>query len=391
MNGNPESNDHHRDMDPDENSVCVLHLITRFLGGGAETTTENTIHALSEADEAYDIRLGFGREYDEARAANIESDGIETTMFRFLRHYNPTAAVVAVAEVARYLSHEDIDVVHTHSTEAGIVGRLAAALAGTPIVIHEIHGDPITADRNPVLNAMIYGLERVCATMTTRLVVKSERIRDCYLNRGIGRPDQYELIYHGVDIGQFRRATPATDIGSESGTTLLFVGRLQEGKGLFDLIDAFKTLAKQYAIELVIAGKGPLAEPLQTEIATRGLGESVRLLGYRTDVPAVMKAADVFVLPSYREGTPRVITEALSAGLPVVATDISGIPDQVDHGRSGYLVSPGDVRELRERIEGLLSPDRRKEMGVSAGRSVDRFDSESKSDEYTELYRELLS
>lgn len=378
-------------MDSDENSVRVLHLITRFLGGGAETTTENTIHALSEADESYDIRLGFGQEYNEARVASIEADDIETTAFRFIRHYNPIAAIVAVAEVARYLSREDIHVLHTHSTEAGIIGRLAARVAGTPVVIHEIHGDPITDDRNAALNAAIGWLERFCATMTTRLVVKSERIRDCYLDRGIGRPDQYELIYHGVEIERFRNATRASDGGDESMTTLLFVGRLEEGKGLFDLIDAFEPLAEQYSAELLIAGDGQLAEPLRNEIATRELEECVRLLGYRTDVPAVLKSSDVFVLPSYREGTPRVITEALSAGLPVVSTNIAGIPDQVDHGRSGYLVAPGDIRVLRERIETLLSaPDRRTEMSENASEDVQMFDIESKKDEYKELYRELV-
>jgi glycosyltransferase involved in cell wall biosynthesis len=379
-------------MDSDGNSVRVLHLITRFLGGGAETTTENTIHALSEANEAYDIRLGFGYEYDEARAANIESDGIETTAFRFIRHYNPIAAAVAVAEVARYLSREDIHVLHTHSTEAGIIGRLAARIAGTPIVIHEIHGDPIAGNRNKALNEAIGWLERFCATMTTCIVVKSERIRECYLDRGVGRASQYELIYHGVEIDAFRKATRATDVGNDSETTLLFVGRLNEGKGLFDLIDAFESLVEEYSVELLIAGKGPLAEPLRSEIATRGLDEHVRLLGYRTDIPAVMNSSDVFILPSYREGTPRAITEALSTGLPVISTDIAGIPDQVDHGRSGYLIQPGDIRELRERIATLLSDsDLRMAMGEHASGDVQMFDAESKRCEYRELYRALLN
>ena len=378
-------------MDSDDDGVRVLHLITRFLGGGAETTTENTIRALATADEPYDVRLGFGCEYDQARAAALEAAGIETVVFRSIQHYNPAAAIVAVAAVARYLAREDIHLLHTHSTEAGVIGRLAAALAGTPVVVHEIHGDPITDDRNWLLNTTIRWLERLCARLTTRLVVKSERIRGCYLDRGIGRPDQYDCIYHGVELDRFRDASRATDIETDAETTLLFVGRLEEGKGLFDLLDAFESLAGRHSVELLIVGEGPLAEPLREEIATRGL-EGVRLLGYRTDVPAVMQAADVFVLPSYREGTPRVITEALSAGLPVISTDIAGIPDQVEHGRTGYLVGPGDIGGLHERLATLVSaPEHRTEMAKRASQSVGAFDVESKGAEYRTLYRELLS
>src|SRR5699024_1915903 len=135
--------------------------------------------------------------------------------------------------------------------------------------------------RNPALNAAILRLERLCAPMTTRFVVKSERIRETYLERGIGRPDQYELIYHGIDIDRFENAAPAADIDAD-GTTVLFVGRLEEGKGLFDLLSAFETLSERYRVSLLIAGEGPLAEPLRDEIRANGLEERVHMLGYRT-------------------------------------------------------------------------------------------------------------
>jgi len=366
----------------------VLHLITRFLHGGAEQTTCNTLAALREADRNYDLRLGVGAAHDPDRLAAVEAAGVETVIFDSIRHYNPVTAVVAVGAVVRYLCTEDVDVVHTHSTEAGIIGRFAARLAGTPVVVHEIHGDPIAADRNPVLNAVLLRLERAAARCTTTLVVKSEHIRETYLARGIGRPEQYTVIYHGVEVAEFASATP-TDIGDVP--VVLFAGRLSEGKGLHDLLDAIARLRDGTTFEVRIAGDGPLAEDLAARVDREGLDDVVTLLGYRDDMPAQMAAADVFVLPSYREGTPRVITEALAAGTPVVSTRIAGIPEQVREGETGYLVDPGDVEALADRLGRLLADsDERATMGERAAASVEQFRADRATAAYRDLYASLV-
>lgn len=376
----------------------VLHLITRFLNGGAEQTTRHTIEALETAPEAYDLRLGTGADYDSDRLREIESLGADPVVFRSIRHYNPVGAALAVGTVARYLRKESVDILHTHSTEAGIIGRLAGALAGTPVVIHEIHGDPIAADRNDLLNAFLLAAERSTAPLTTRLVVKSERIRETFLERGIGRLEQYELIYHGVDVDPFVAAADtesrrASQDGGHSpdgdAVRALFVGRLAEGKGLFDLLDAIEPLDQ---VGLDIVGDGPLADDLAETVAERGLGDRVTLHGYRDDVPQLMSDAAFLVLPSYREGTPRVITEARAAKLPVVATDIAGIPEMVTDGESGYLIPPGDVAALRDRIRTLAAdPGLRTRMGEAARVGLERFDRETAAEAYRSLYRELSS
>lgn len=359
----------------------VLHLITRYLDGGAETTTQNTIDALIEAESPYDVRLGTGAEYDSKRLRELD---VEIAVFRSIRHYNPITAVIAVISVAWYLRREDIDVIHTHSTEAGIIGRLAGYLGNTPVVIHEIHGDPITADRNPVLNRVLLAIERHTAPLADRLIVKSKRIRDTFLKRGIGRQSQYELIYHGVDIERFHTETDELD---DSSVRLLFVGRLAKGKGLFDLLDSVERLE---GVQINIVGDGPLRETLANEVKQRGL-ESVTLLGYRENIPLFMAHSDVLVLPSYREGTPRVITEAMASGLPVVATDIAGIPEQVVEGETGFLVPPGDVEALTAALRRLVNnPQLRAELGNAARFRVDRFDVETAKAAYRDLYARLI-
>lgn len=366
----------------------VLHLITRFFHGGAEKTTVNTLEALATASNPYDLRLGVGAGHDQSRLVSLADCGIETVVFDSIRHYNPVTSVFAVGAVAKYLRREEIDLIHTHSTEAGIIGRFAARLADTPVVIHEIHGDPIAADRNSLLNATIVRLEQLAAANSTALIVKSEHIRQIYLDRGIGTPEQYHTIYHGVDLDRFRKAKPTR--GSDI-PTLLFVGRLTDGKGLFDLLDATERLQQSTELELLVAGNGPLSDTLAERVESQGLADAVMLLGYREDISQLMASADVLVLPSYREGTPRVITEALAAGTPVVATDIAGIPEQVEDGATGYLVEPGDIQALTDRLYRLLTEKKtQREMGNRAARSVEKFDIETAKAAYRQMYKELL-
>ncbi|MXR41851.1 glycosyltransferase [Halobaculum sp. WSA2] len=365
-----------------------MHLITRYLNGGAETTTDNAIKALHEADEEYELHLGTGEAHDQDRLADAESKGVKTVVFHRLRHYNPIAALIAVLTIAWYLHRNDIDVLHTHSTEAGIVGRWAAFLARTPFVVHEIHGDPISEDHHPLLNAFVLAAERVSARTTDLLIVKSKRIREEFIDRGIGEPEQYELIYHGVDIDAFADSQPAILPESNADHRLLFVGRLAEGKGLYDLLDAFKSLRQEISVELIIAGDGPIAEEFTTRVEESELSDAVRLLGYRSDVPNLLAASDVFVLPSYREGTPRVISEALASGTPVVSTRIAGIPEQVADGETGLLYDPGDVEELKNAISELLEDDElRVAMTDRCRKSVERFRCEHSARQVQELYK----
>lgn len=375
----------------DGDETRVFHLITRFLNGGAEETTENTLQALQEA-ESYDLRLGTGAAYNRERLKALAADGISTKVFPTMRHYCPIAALVSVVVIARYLRTERIDIVHTHSTEAGIIGRIAAWLARTPVVVHEIHGDPVAEDRHWLLNAFVYGVERLCAPLATRLIVKSERIRETYLRRDIGQLEQYTLIYHGVDTDAFQQASQQErSTGSSSPVQVLFVGRLANGKGIDDLIKAVSELQAE-PFHLDIVGTGPLESKLRTDIDERGLGDRVTVHGYRDDIPAVMGSADMLVLPSYREGTPRVITEARAAGLPVVATEIAGIPEMIDDGETGYLIPPGNIDALRDRLQTLIeSPARRARMSERTREELERFDRQTAAECYRELYVELSS
>ncbi|WP_271970380.1 glycosyltransferase family 4 protein [Halorubrum ezzemoulense] len=361
-------------------------MITRLLKGGAEAKTIATVRGL----DGYEFTVGYGAEYDPEQVNLLERTGVATRRFPLMRHYNPVTSVPAVLSLARYLRREGFDIVHTHSTEAGIIGRFAAALAGVPNVVHTVHGVPFADDRNDALNRFVLTCERQAANYTDRIVTNADVIADDYLARGIGTSDQYTTVYSGVDLDAFADAQPAADLPGER-PRVVMIGRLADGKGHGVLLDAVESLGDVEG-SVCIVGDGPLYDDLDAAIAERGLSDRVFLTGFRDDVPRVLAASDVLVLPSFREGTPRVITEAMASGLPVVATDIAGIPEQVEDGKNGYLVPTGNSKPLAERLRTLLADaELRERMGARGLERADRFSVTRMVEELDDLYRELLA
>jgi len=362
----------------------IFQLITRLLDGGAEEHLITTVRNLN----GYDITVGYGAFHDDSQVERLECDGIDTREFPLLRHYNPVTALPAVLSVARYLRRHNFDIVHTNSTEAGVIGRFAAAIAGVPYVVHTVHGVPFADDHNAVLNRFLVACERLAARHTDRIITNADVMAEEYLNRGIGTRDQYKTIPSGIDLTPFREASPAEYLPGER-PRVVMIGRLADGKGFDVLLNAANDIRSEASI--CIVGDGPLYDTLESEITARGLSDRIFLTGYRDDVPRVLAASDVLVLPSFREGTPRVITEAMASGLPVVATDIAGIPEQVDHGESGYLIPTGDADVLADRLNELLSdPQLRDRFGERGYERAKQFSGETMINATTDLYEELL-
>lgn len=364
----------------------VFHLITRLLKGGAEAKTINTVKGL----DGYEFVVGHGVDYDPEQIATMQSVGIETVRFSGIRHYNPVTALPAVGEVARYLQKQQFDIVHTHSTEAGIIGRLAAAIADVPAVVHTVHGVPFAPDRNRALELFVLYGERLAATYSDQIITNADAIATDYLSRGIGTPEQYTTVYSGIQLDTFQDASPASEI-NENGIQIASVGRLADGKGFPDLIAAVDQLDRN-DITVYIVGDGPMYEKLEEEIEHSGLSETVQLLGYRDDIPEILSAVDIFTLPSYREGTPRVITEAMATGLPVIATDIAGIPEQVAHGENGYLIQPGDIDGLTKHIQQLCeSSSLRQQFGTASQKRAEKFSVQQMLQDIDHIYTRLLA
>ncbi|WP_251344439.1 glycosyltransferase family 4 protein [Haloplanus halophilus] len=362
----------------------IFHLITRLIDGGAV----NALVPIATEVDGFDVTVGYGSEVDQHNVEALHEAGVQTKQFPLIRHYNPVTAVGAVFTVARFIDREGFDIVHTHSTEAGIIGRAAARLAGAPHVVHTIHGVPFVEDRNDLLNWFVERCERVAARWTDVQVSIADVIAEEYLSRGIGREEQYSTIRYGIDLDEFRDAEPATDLpGTEP--RVLMVGRLAEGKGFDVLLDAAERLEED--VSILIAGDGPLQSDLEKEIYDRDFGDVVHLLGYRTDIPNMMAGSDILVLPSFREGTPLVIIEAMAAGLPVIATNIAGIPELIDDTKTGYLIKPGDASTLASRVDELAQDsDQREMLGHAGQKRSNDFETGRMVSDYQSLYADLV-
>lgn len=364
----------------------IFQFITRLLKGGAEDHLIETVLGLDE----YDFTVGHGIAYDREQVNRLKRNGVDTEEFPLVRHYNPVTAIPAVVSLTRYLRQHDFDIVHTNSTEAGIIGRFAAAAAGVPHIVHTVHGIPFADDRNDILSHFVLACERAAARQTDRIITNADIMAEAYINRGIGKPQQYTTIYSGINLDRFREADPADDLPGAR-PRVVMIGRLADGKGFDVLLDAIGAIDVD-EFSVCIVGDGPMYDSIRNSIARRGLSDRVFLTGYRDDIPQILAASDVLVLPSFREGTPRVITEAMASGLPVVATDIAGIPEQVIDGESGYLIPPGDEHALADRLrELLLNRKHRVKMGRRGSERAQLFSVEAMRADTAALYSALLA
>lgn len=336
----------------------ILHIMTRYLGGGSETYVNQLIDGLDK--EKYEHIIMHGKSYNP----DILRKDIKMICLKNLSHYNPVTNLLAVRDIYKYLKNNDIDIVHTHQTEAGIVGRIAANLYKKKFlddkltVIHTVHGIPFVNNRNYILRKSLIYLEKEVAPYTDHIITISKNMKQIYLDNKIGIPGQFKYIPLGIDLDLFEKVEPAKDIINDSKNLndsniirFVIVARITKGKGFEDLIKAVSILVNtnKEKLKVYIVGKGEdkkYVKNLFKQINELGLYDNFIFLGHRKDVPDILKACDVFVLPSYFEGTPWTIYEAMAAGLPVISTNIGGIPEQIEHNYNGFLFNPGEIVKL---------------------------------------------
>jgi len=256
------------------------------------------------------------------------------------------------------------DIVHTHQSKAGILGRVAAYLTKIPIIVHTVHILPFI-NVSPAQAFFYRTLERLVAPLTDVFVNVGREMRDECLKAGIGNPDRHVVIPSGMNLDRFsadlRAKTPWSEVLKTQRIAIgvprfvLLVSRLEERKGQLGFLSAFAEIAREFPeVVLVIAGEGPDQDRIADRIHELGLSGRVILIGFRKDIERVMAVAEIGVLTSRREGLPRVLVQYALMGLPIVATDIPGAREIVTPGVNGFLVPPGDWVAMRESLSRLL-------------------------------------
>jgi glycosyltransferase involved in cell wall biosynthesis len=380
--------------------IRVLRVITRFIDGGADRNLFNSILALRR-EGLYEVELAIGPESDGRLLADLGSVPVHRVP-SLVRRISPAHDISAVRQLRALMAARDYSVVHTHTAKAGVVGRLAAQLAGVPCIIHGLHG--ITFHEGlawPTRMAYLW-TERLLAYRTHCIVSVSQGLRDRYLSAGVGRPDQYRVIHSGMDIGAYRdahsqRRTRGQGIRTaaavqDSDFVVVTIGRLEPRKGQRFVLEAIARLVDRHpGLRLWVVGEGHGEGDLRDLSRSLGLDDVVSFLGYRADVPDLLAACDSFIFASLWEGLPQVLVQAAAAGLPIVTSDVEGAREVVHHGVSGYIVPRADTAALAERLDELLAdPNGARQMGSRGCNNIgDRWAIETQMAETVRLYAEL--
>jgi glycosyltransferase involved in cell wall biosynthesis len=379
----------------------ILQVITRSgvgagnaLGAGAQVVVKTVLEHIDR--EAFDVRLVVGNEgYLTAAAARY---GVEVTVVPELRRdISPVHDARALARLWRLMRDGAFDVVHTHSTKAGVIGRVASRLAGVPVVVHTVHGMPFHEFNGPLTNRSYKLAERLAGRVSDCLICVSEKDRALAIEERIVPPARVVTIPPGIDLARYRpgpRPGVREALGlPPDGPVVGMIARLDAQKAPEDfLLAAASVLARVPDATFVLVGDGDLRARLAALAQARGLGSRFVLAGARSDVPDVLAVLDVFVLPSLWEGLPLAILEAMAMARPVVATRIPGTVEIVRDEVTGLLVPPRQPPQLAEAILSLLADTgRARAMGEEGRRRIqDGYDARSMTARIQALYLQLL-
>jgi glycosyltransferase involved in cell wall biosynthesis len=313
------------------------------------------------------VEFGCGEDIPpgyESAVADLEAAGFTVHVVPFAYAIRPFADAAALVRLVRFFRRERFDVVHTHTSKAGVLVRLAARLAGAPYIVHTVHELHFREFAGGPKRAVFAAVERWIARATDVLLFTNPVIRDLADQERIAgrRPGRIvgaplrELTWFSVGAGEAAAFRASQDL--PAGPFVASVARLVSFKGIDTLVEAAALLAvRRPGLRVVVLGGGPLEADLRALAERRGVADVVRFLGFREDdrdVVRLLANADVFCLPTRREGLGIAFVEAMAMGLPVVGPAMPPITSVVDDGRTGLLVTPDDPAAYAEALDRLL-------------------------------------
>ena len=377
--------------------VRVLHIHTLPVISGSGINTFLTMRGMK--GNGYESILACAP--GGALISLVQRHGMEVKTFPSLvQPLHPLKDILAILDLTRHLIKKRYHVVHTHNSKAGFIGRLSAKLARVPVIVHTVHGFAFHRQEPPWRQLLFRNLERLASHWCDKMIFISQPLVDWALKEKISSPGKMMRIYSGIELDRFQ---PVSDQEkkrlrekwglSEHDTVIGIVSKLWDGKGHALLVQAFKEIIKQRPeARLVIVGEGYLVESLRTLASRLEVKDAVVFTGFLEDVPQIIATFDVAVLPSYFEGMGRVLLEAMAMEKPVVGTAVGGIPDLIEQGVNGYLVSPGNERELASALLKILNE---KGLAVKMGlagrkKMTARFSADTMVRSIEKVYGELL-
>lgn len=381
-----------------EKKVAV-HIITFLELGGAQQNTIYTVRHLDTAEFKPVLIAGRGALLDnEARALG---NTVPVYLIPHLqRPIHPLRDILAFLKIYVILKKIKPDIVHTHSSKAGILGRWAAFCARVPVILHTFHGFGFHERQNRFVRGFYVFLERFTAWITDAFICVSKNNIAYAREKKIGSNEKYHLIRSGISLADYRRRDGQSNnvrkelsLGKDD-HIITMIACFKPQKNCLDFVRLAAYLKKKQDMPphtFLLIGDGDERLKIEKEIETHGLRSVFRLPGWRKDIPAIMQMTDIFVLTSLWEGLPRAAVEALVSGVPVCAHNVDGLTEVVQHGINGYLFEPFNIPDMAEGIYGILRDENlRKELSDNAARSIgDEFDIDGMVRAQEKLYTSL--
>ena len=388
----------------------IIHIITRLDKGGSAETTLQVVSLLNR--ERYEVFLAHGLSLESnmgvmeqevlARDLSLaEKRGIRVfSIPSLLRRLSLKNDLLAFFSIYRLIKRIKPHIVHTHTSKAGVLGRLAACLARVPIIIHTPHGHVFHSYYGYIMTKIIVLVERILSLMTDKITALTDRERDEHLEQGVASIEKYVIIHSGVMLQQIMNTNIDVETGKkefdipQNSNVIGVVGRMVPIKGHKYLVSAAKRIIKEFGNTVfVFVGDGYLEARLQRQAESLGVRKNIIFAGWRNDVIKILGLFDVLVLPSLNEGMGKVLIEGMALGKPIVASSVGGIIDLVKNGDNGILVPPRDSDALAEAILKLIrNKNLTQELGKNGKSKVyPEYDTFVMIRQIEDLYERLLS
>jgi glycosyltransferase involved in cell wall biosynthesis len=382
--------------------IRVLRIIARLnVGGTAVHVTLLTKYLDRERFETVLVsgteNPGEGTMIDFTRAHGIEPMIVpEMVGQATLAPRDAVALWRLVRLMRRYRPH----IVDTHTAKAGSLGRVAAWMAGVPVIVHTYHGHVLEGYYDPVRTRLLRVMERGLARLSTRLLVVSRRVGEDLVRLGAVPADKIEVVPLGMDLAPFldvdhRRGRLRREFGiPDEAPIVAIVSRIFAIKNHALFIDAAARVLRELPdVRFLIVGDGILRPAIEQQAARLGIQQNVIFTGWRRDLAEIYADTTILVVSSNNEGTPVSAIEAMASAVPVVATRVGGLPDLIRDGETGVLVPPRSIAALSDALVALLKdPSERRRLGTAArADAVARFSVDRLIEDTTRLYDRLLS
>lgn len=373
--------------------MTILYIITKLELGGAQKVCLTLARNLAQEHDVY-VMAGPGGDLNEEAKSFLGKRLVINPWL--IRQINPFQDIRAYFFIKKFIREHAVDIVHTHSSKAGILGRLAAFRAQIPRIFHTIHGFPFNRFRSFAANLVYLTLERLCAPLASRLICVTAEDVALGKKKKVGRPGQYVVIRAAADIEAFSSYVPDNETFRQrwqiplDAPVVVQVSCLKPQKNPVDFVDMAHKVNENRPQKafFILVGDGILRQEVEEHIRMAGSASYIRLAGWQKDVRPFLSAADIVTLTSLWEGLPIAIIEAFAMKKSLVATAINGNCEVIRHGENGYLYEPRDIGTGARYISELLDhPLKRKMMGNAGyGMILREFSIEKMVEDTKKLY-----